>query len=179
MFRFAAAQRESPNAHQAVRGPLSRRSCYNLFDAWRKQTAMYAGLDLIFRLLAVLAMSFIGLWSIWAGLGRPNWFVRMSVVLGWISLVLVIPAYELLVLFLVQAGVTIAILSAWRVWRSSRTVTAGPDELPSGGRARSRWQYSIRDLLLLTVLVAWLSAMLTRVPAEAWTHSREWLLPAR
>ncbi len=122
--------------------------------------------ELVWWLLAVLAMSFIGLWSIWAGLGRAHWFVRMVVLLGWISLVLVIPAYELLVLFLVQAGVTIAILSAWRAWRSLRTKTAGQDELPSGSLPQSRWQYSIRDLLLLAVLVAWLAAMLTRVPAR-------------
>ena len=138
---------------------------------------MDSGLDLILWLLAVLAMSFIGLWSIWAGLGRPNWFVRMSVVLGWISLVLVIPAYELLVLFLVQAGLTITILSAWRTRRSYRIVPAGPDELPASRLPRSRWQYSVGDLLLLAVLVAWLAAMLTRVPALGWTHSREWLLP--
>ena len=130
----------------------------------------------IWWLLTVLAMSFIGLWSIWAALGRQNWFVRMSVVLGWISLVLVIPAYELLVLFLVQAGVTIALLSAWRAWRSSPIAPAGPDELPSGSLPQSRWQYSVRDLLLLAVLVAWLAAMLTRVPALAWMQSRAWLL---
>jgi hypothetical protein len=134
--------------------------------------------DCIFWLLAVLAMTFVGLWSVWAGLGRAHWFVRMSVVLGWISLVVVIPAYELLVLFLVQAAVTIAILSAWRAWR----VPARANEPPCGGPVRCRWQYSVRDLLLLTVLVAWLSAMLTRVPAQVWTDFsigwQYWLLPA-
>jgi hypothetical protein len=130
----------------------------------------------IFWLLAVLAMSFIGLWSVWAGLGRATWFLRVSVLLGWISLVLVIPAYELLVLFLVQAGVTIAILSLWRAWRSSRIARAGWDELPCGGVQRSRWQYSVRDLLLLAVLAAWLSAILTRVPAQVWMQSRDWLV---
>jgi hypothetical protein len=97
----------------------------------------------ILWLLAVLAMSFVGLWSIWAGLGRLNWFVRMSVVLGWISLVLIIPAYELLVLFLVQAGAAIVLLLAWRAWRLARTVPGCTDDLPSDGPPRSRWQYSI------------------------------------
>jgi hypothetical protein len=143
---------------------------------WRRQTAMGLAFESIWWLLTVLAMSFIGLWSIWAGLGRPNWFVRMAVVLGWISLVLVIPAYELLVLFLVQAGVTIALLSVWRAWHFPRIAPAGPDELPSGSLPQSRWQYSVRDLLLLAVLVAWLAAMLTRVPALAWMQSRAWLL---
>ncbi len=137
----------------------------------------FAG-ECIFRLLAVLAMTFIGLWSVWAGLGRTHWFVRMSVLLGWISLVVVIPAYELLVLFLVQAAVTIAVLSAWRAWR----VPAGANEPACGGPAHCRWQFSIRDLLLLMVLAAWLSAMLARAPAQVWTDFsagwQYWLLPA-
>jgi hypothetical protein len=132
--------------------------------------------ECILRFLAVLAMTFIGLWSIWAGFGRAHWFVRVSVLLGWISLVLVIPAYELLILFLVQAGVTIAVLSAWRAWRSYRVSAQGGDELPSGLPIRSRWQFSVRDLLLLAVLVAWLSAMLARVPVQVWTESWYWLL---
>jgi hypothetical protein len=120
-------------------------------------------------------MSFVGLWSIWAGLGRPNWFVRISVVLGWISLVVVIPAYELLIMFLAQAGVAIAILSVWRAWRSSRIMPADPDGLSFGQPPRCRWQYSILDMMLLTVLVAWLSAMLVRVPAQVWTQWYAWL----
>ena len=131
----------------------------------------------ILYLLALLAMNFVGLWSIWAGLGRPNWFVRTSVVLGWISLVVVIPAYELLIMFLAQAAVTIAILSVWRALRCSRTTLADPNESPSAEPPRCRWQYSILDMMLLTVLVAWLSAMLVRVPAQVWTHWYVWLLP--
>ena len=129
------------------------------------QAAVCAGL------LAILQMSFVGLWSIWAGLGRRHWFVRVAVVLGWVSLPLVIPAYEVLIALLDQR------------WSPSSCFPCGgrgvpPELVRQSARSRRRrraavsWQYSILDLMLLAVFVAWLSAMLTRVPASVWVEWR-------
>jgi hypothetical protein len=41
---------------------------------------------------------------------------------------------------------------------------------------RLPWQFSILDMLLLMALAAWLSAMLTRVPASVWAHWRQLLM---
>ncbi len=136
-----------------------------MFYATRAMLTQFLGnywlFDAILFLFDVVLASFVGLWCIWGGLGRRHWFVRMSVVLGWISLLLVIPAYELVFQFLVQAGVTIVALWAWRAWRFSRRDTASDND-------GSIWPFSIRDLLLLTILVAWVSAMLARAPVEIW-----------
>ena len=48
----------------------------------------------LFCLLTILMASVVGLLAIWAGLGRGHWFLRAAVVLGCISLLLTIPAYE-------------------------------------------------------------------------------------
>ncbi len=96
--------------------------------------------EILWWTLATLAMSLVGLWSIWGGLGRPNWFLRVAVVLGWISLVLLIPAFELLIMFLIQAGVVVVVLSVWRTWQLSRRLRSVTAESGSQGVPRSPWQ---------------------------------------
>lgn len=67
--------------------------------------------------LAVLMMSVVGLLAIWAGLGRGHWFVRVAIVLGCVSALMTIPAFELIIVYVLQAGSTILALAAWRNWR--------------------------------------------------------------
>ena len=71
--------------------------------------AHWLPLQLIF-LLMVLTMSLVGLLAVWAGLGRGHWFVRTAVVLGCILLLLTIRAYELIIVYMLQAGLTIIVL---------------------------------------------------------------------
>ena len=117
----------------------------------------------LFCLLTILMMSLFGLLAIWAGLGRGHW-LRAAVVLGCISLLLVIPAFELVTVYVIQAGLTVVALGAWRNWRLARrggrcgaAVPAAlcrrepaPQVAETG--QRSPWQFSILDLLLLTAL---------------------------
>ncbi len=135
----------------------------------------------LFCLLTILMMSLFGLLAIWAGLGRGHWFLRAAVVLGCISLLLVIPAFELVTVYVIQAGLTVVALGAWRNWRLARcavAVVVQPSRLHCAGETpapqvaetgqRSPWQFSILDLLLLTALAAWVCAMLTSAPPAAW-----------
>ena len=122
-------------------------------------------IGLFLCLLCFSPTSLFGLLAIWGGLGRGNWFFRDAVVLGCISLSLVIPAYELVIVDLIQAGLTIVVLAAWRNWRLSRCAEI-TSEAPASVPAP--WQFSIRDLLLLTVVVACVSAMLAKAPPTAW-----------
>jgi hypothetical protein len=124
-------------------------------------------LQLIF-LLMVLTMSLVGLLAIWAGLGRGHWFVRTAVVLGCISLLVTIPAYGLIVVYMLQAGLAIIVLAAWRNWRLARRSDTPANESTPHVNWRSPWQFSILDMLLLTVVAAWLCAMLMRTPAGVW-----------
>jgi hypothetical protein len=63
-------------------------------------------------LLTILMASVVGLLAIWAGLGRGHWFLRAAVVLACISLLLTIPAFELVIVYSLQAGLTIVALAA-------------------------------------------------------------------
>jgi hypothetical protein len=119
-------------------------------------------------LIAIVMMSLFGLLAIWAGLGRGHWFIRAAVVLGCISLLLVVPAFELVTVYMVQCGLTIIALGAWRNWRLPHGA-ASPSPDPSRMvNARRAWQFSILDLMLLTLLVAWMCAMVTSAPHTAW-----------
>ncbi|MHC4404428.1 MAG: hypothetical protein ACYTG0_32645 [Planctomycetota bacterium] len=63
--------------------------------------------------LALLAHSVVGLVAIWVGLGRGHWFLRVAVLGGVLALGLAIPsfellpAYELVLLFLSQSVIVI------------------------------------------------------------------------
>ena len=54
---------------------------------------------ILLGILTVTSYSLVGLLAIWAGLGRPHWFLRVAVVGGILLLLLLIPAYEPLLLF--------------------------------------------------------------------------------
>jgi hypothetical protein len=116
--------------------------------------------------LGYLAQTLVGLVAIWAGLGRPHWFIRVIIVGGLLALGLPIPAYDLMALFFVQSVVVILPLM---IWRSFTNATAGAD-----GRQRSMWrrllpQFHLRDLLLFMVVVAAIAAFFARVPSSVWT----------
>jgi hypothetical protein len=129
----------------------------------------------LFCVVAVLMMSLFGLLAVWAGLGRGHWFVRTAVVLGCISLLMTIPAFELVIVYLLQAGLTIVALAVWRNWRLARRAAAAAKEPTPNAGKRLAWQFSILDMLMLMAIVAWLSAMLTRVPGVVWTNWRQLL----
>ena len=123
----------------------------------------------VLSLLAIVLASLIGLLAIWGGLGRGNWFLRATPVMVFISLLLTIPAFELVFVYLIQAGLTVVALVVWRKWRLSRREPAS--ELNTQASPLSPWQFSIRDLMLLTVLTAWVSAMLAEAPRETLTSA--------
>ena len=135
---------------------------------WTWSNLLYwRSLQLVF-LLAILMLSLVGLLAIWAGLGRGHWFLRVAVVLGCISLLLAIPAFELVIVYVLQAGLTIVALLAWQNWRLARAAAARVRRSAPDSGQRSPWQFSILDMLLLMVVAAWLCAMLVRVPAAVW-----------
>jgi hypothetical protein len=98
--------------------------------------------SILLTLLALATSSALGLVTIWAGLGRPHWFFRIAVVGAVLSLGLIIPAHELVVIFFIQSVVVIVPLLFARHLRA-RT-----------GGARLIPQYTLLDILLVTVVVA-------------------------
>jgi hypothetical protein len=121
---------------------------------------------ILLAILIVATHSLVGLLAIWAGLGRPHWFLRVAVVGGILLLLLLIPAYEPLLLFSIQAAVVILPLMLVRALR-----VPAPAARPDGGsrtRAAARFQvqFSLSDLLLLTVVVAVIVAVIVNAPSD-------------
>ena len=88
----------------------------------------------ILLLLAVTSQSVVGLLAIWAGLGRGHWFVRVAALAAVLALALLIPAYELVVVFTVQCLVVVPTLLV------ARRLRARAEGKPAS-------QFTIRDLL--------------------------------
>ncbi len=115
---------------------------------------------ILFWLLLAGAGSVVGVVAIWAGLGRTFWFWRIAALGAVLSLTLVMSAYGLLLIFTVQSVVVVAPLMAFRIFRRRKEASDGND---------ARWsQFTIRDLLLLTVVVAVVSAVLASMPPQNW-----------
>ena len=109
---------------------------------------------ILLAILTVATYSLVGLLAIWAGLGRPHWFLRVAVVGGILLLLLLIPAYEPLLLFSIQSAVVILPLMLLKSFRR-RNQPVGPDGgAYAGALPRLGPQFSLSDLLLLTVVVA-------------------------
>lgn len=113
---------------------------------------------ILLMLLALATSSALGLVTVWAGLGRPHWFLRIAVVGAVLSLGLIIPAHELVVVFFIQSVVVIVPLM---FARHLRTRTGGARLIP---------QYTLLDLLLVTVVVAVILTVAVNMSTDA--HGR-------
>ena len=118
--------------------------------------------------LAPAIAGLFGLAAIWAGLGRPHWFLRMTPVGGLLALLALIPAYEPALMFLTQSAVTILPLLLIR--RFSGVGPTGDNDRPVGqSEPLLSTQFTLLDLLLVTVLVALVSGLLVSPPSGTWT----------
>lgn len=128
-----------------------------------------------FSLIAILVVliwttfSVSGLVDLWAGLSQRHWFLRMMVVVGFITLPLMVSAYELVLIFLFQSALTtLPLLIYCRFRRRNVPESSREDETIAVCKA----QYALRDMFLLTVLVAALSAITVRIPEKTWEEWR-------
>jgi hypothetical protein len=113
-----------------------------------------------FAVPALLAGSIVGLVAVWAALGRTHWFWRAAAVEVAAIIWLLIPAYELVLMFFVQSLVVTGALTVAAWWRGQ---TSG-DAIGSPHHPPARLQFGIRDLLLLTLLVAVAVSTLAAIP---------------
>ncbi|MHC4178282.1 MAG: hypothetical protein ACYSWU_12295, partial [Planctomycetota bacterium] len=99
---------------------------------------MYPSLAVMILLgvLTVATYSLVGLLAIWAGLGRPHWFLRVAVLGGILLLLLLIPAYEPLVLFSIQSATVMLPLLLLRALRARVRPVRPNVQLQEGKRSR-------------------------------------------
>jgi hypothetical protein len=109
----------------------------------------------ILIVLAVTSSSVVGLLAIWAGLGRGHWFLRVVAVGAVLGLALLIPAYELVVVYTIQCLVVVPMLLVARRFRAR-------------GEGNHALQFTLLDLLLLTAVVAVLFAVWVSIPGKVW-----------
>jgi hypothetical protein len=123
---------------------------------------MWAGDLILYGGLAILAHSLVGLVAIWVGLGSGRWFLRVAALGGLLALGLAVPAYDLVLGFLIQS--VLVIVPLWLIGGRALSIRLGrSDRSP-----RVRWQFSLLDLLLAAVVVAAITALVASVPTDAW-----------
>ncbi len=104
-------------------------------------------------LLLFSSLTCVGLFSIWAATSSQHWFLQTMLFLGVISTVLLIPAYEPFVAFLLQGAVVTAGVQLARWWRERST-----------NSAERRTRIALRTILLAMIPLAIVSAVAVRLP---------------
>ena len=117
---------------------------------------------MFFSLAKLLVSSLVcfGLLSAWAATSPRHWFVRTGVLTGVLSLLLLIPAYEPVVVFALQGLTVAAGVQSYRWWKRRKE---GRGLLPKKAR------FSLATVLLLTVYVAIAAAVISRMPEQEFT----------
>lgn len=105
-----------------------------------------------FALATLLVSSFasVGLLALWTATSRRDWFLRTSVFVGTLSLLLLIPAYEPFVAFILQGAVTAFGLSAYRRFIHSAASTST--------------SFSLATLLRMMVIACGAAAVAAKLP---------------
>jgi hypothetical protein len=80
--------------------------------------------ELVLATLLVTSFACVGLLALWAATSPRHWFVRTVPVVAILSLPLLVPAYEPILVFALQAIVVVTgvVMSRW--WSSSRRENA-------------------------------------------------------
>jgi len=126
--------------------------------------------QLLAGLLVAAAGMLLGLLALWVAWSRRHWFLRFGALAGVLTLGLPIAAHDLIVtIFVGTVLILLVLMIGGRVARR-RHVAIDP--------ARSRFRFSMSDLLLGTVAIAVVLAMITQVPRGEWESWRDLLIAA-
>lgn len=121
-------------------------------------------IELVLGTVLVASFTSIGLLALWAATSPRHWFFRAAGLLAAISPLMLVPAYEPLIVFALQACFVVAGSRVWH-WRRGE----GNRELLNGDVTSNRrlmFRFSLGTLLLITPLVAAITAMATRIAAN-------------
>lgn len=107
-------------------------------------------IELVVGTLLVSLFSSVGLLALWAATSSRHWFLRASVLLAALSPLLLVPAYEPLLILALEAATVALGVKLWQ-W------------LAKTNRVQGTIHFSLKSLLLLTPIVAVVTAIGTRI----------------
>ena len=123
-------------------------------------------LDITFyHLTDAVPTALFGIFALWAASTKRHWFVRTAVVGGALLTLLLVPAYEGVVIFGCNVLFMVVALAIWRKLRQRTSQEGAVME----ARARRLPRVSMATLLLVTVVVAVVTAVAARVPQLSFT----------
>jgi hypothetical protein len=115
----------------------------------------------LYQLTDAFTAALFGIFALWAAGSQRHWFVRTAVVSAALLILLLIPAYEPLIKFGVQILVVLAGIS---IWRKRRKRNPAVQSSPSIQRQGFLPRISLETLMLVTVVVAVVTAVAARAP---------------
>jgi len=107
-------------------------------------------------LTGMLTASLFGLVAVWAGWGRTHRVARLAVLWLLVGALVLVPAYDLALLFLGQTMVVVVPLMLVRRFRAKGL--------------RESAKFGVRDVLILTLVITQLAALAAAMPADAREH---------
>ena len=124
--------------------------------------------QIVLGILIATSSSLIGLLAIWAAWSPRHWFLRTAAIMGVLLLAVLIPAYEPMLAFLIQAIVVTGALAVVKL-RRARTEEYLGEQLGADGTVHPIGpRFSLATLLLLVAIAAVAFAVGARIPAEVW-----------
>ena len=121
--------------------------------------------EAIYCLLPVTTFASVGLLGLWAATSRWHPFIRTTIVLAILSVLLLRPMFEPFVMLVSQVATIAAGVAVYR-WLRSRTQRLATES------KRTRYQFSLQTLLFVSTLAALAAAVWAKTPVLGW---RVWL----
>src|SRR4051812_29100315 len=118
------------------------------------------------HLVNAVPTALFGIFGLWAAASTRHWFLRTAVVAGALLVLLLIPAYDVLIQF---GCVVLFLVVSLAIWRKARSFLDddGEDAPAASSRIPS---LSLASLLLFVVVVAVVSSVAARVPDWPFHH---------
>jgi hypothetical protein len=117
-------------------------------------------IEVVLAVLLVTSFTCVGMLALWAATSPRHWFVRTAVFLAGLSPLLLVPAYEPFVAFVISGAVIACGVQAGNLWRANRRIQPNATNNPRS----MEFRFSLSSLLLLTTLIAAMTPVVVNLP---------------
>ena len=106
----------------------------------------------------------------WAVCSRRHWFLRTVVVGAALSPALLIPGYDMVLIFFIQAAIAAFCWTCMKLWRLRAVGWSMPEDDTRPSPQLAWYQFTLADLLLATVVISAVLAVAVQVPKNVWAE---------